>query len=256
MHVKQIPSLISGLGKTAAAFAAKAKAVVSSSSAATAFGTVLSFLSAHPLVAIVGAVAAVTAVLITLTGNWGKVKEAASTAWEGIKTAWSNASGWFDSSVIQPISNGFKGFANGIIGFFEGMVNGGISGVNKLVEAINKISFDVPEWVPVIGGKDFGFNLPTMSKVTLPRLGSGGVVSQATPVIVGEAGPEAVVPLSENAGWLDVLASRIAALTNSVRQQAFRLTIPVYVGGRKVTEVVIDDINELIRTTGVCPINI
>lgn len=256
MHVKQIPSLISGLGKTAAAFAAKTKAVIAGSGAASAFGTVLSFLSAHPLVAIVGAIASVTAVVITLTGNWDKVKEAGSKAWESIKNAWSSASGWFTSSVIQPIRNDFKNFGNGIMEYFEGIVNGGISGVNKLIEAINKISFDVPEWVPVVGGKSFSFNLPTRSKVTLPRFGAGGIVSKATPAIIGEAGPEAVVPLSENAGWLDALASRIAALTNSVRQQAFRLTIPVYVGGRKVTEVVIDDINELIRTTGVCPINI
>ena len=277
MHVKQIPSLISGLGKAAIAFAGKTKAVIAgkaataastlaqgahtaattlATTATTAFGTAMSFLAAHPLVAIVAAIAAVTGVLITLTGNWGTVKEMGIKAWEGIKTAWSSTSSWFSSTVIQPISSGFKGFANGIIGFFEGMVNGGISGVNKLIEAINKISFDVPEWVPVIGGKDFGFNLPTMAKVTLPRMGTGGIVSKATPVIVGEKGPEAVVPLSENADWLGALAARIAALTNSVKQQAYRLTIPVYVGGRKVTEVVIDDINNLIRTTGVCPINI
>lgn len=215
-------------------------------------------LGAPALVAgvIAAIVAAVATAVVVIKDHWTEIKEFGSAAWESIKNAWSSASGWFTSSVIQPIRNGFKNFGNGIMEYFEGIVNGGISGVNKLIEAINKISFDVPEWVPVIGGKTFGFNLPTRSKVSLPRLATGGVITRATPVIVGEKGPEAVVPLSENAGWLDALASRIAALTNSVRQQAFRLTIPVYVGGRKVTEVVIDDINELIRTTGVCPINI
>jgi len=201
-------------------------------------------------------VAAVATAVVVIKDNWTNIKEAGAAAWTGIKTAWSNASGWFSSNVIQPISNGFKNFANGIIGYFEGVVNGGISGVNKLIAAINKISFDVPDWVPVIGGKSFGFNLPQRALVKLPRLGTGTVVTKATPAIIGEAGPEAVVPLSENAGWLDGVAARIAALLGSSKQQTYKLTIPVYVGGRKVTEVVINDVNEITRTTGVCPINI
>lgn len=244
------------LSNAATGLIATTTAATGVTGAASVFGTVLSFLVAHPLVAIVGAVAAVSAILITLTGNWGTVKEIAVKAWDGIKNAWSNARGWFSSNVIQPLSNGFKNFANGIIGYFEGVVNGGISGVNKLIAAINKISFDVPDWVPVIGGKSFGFNLPQRALIKLPRLGTGTVVTKATPAIIGEAGPEAVVPLSENASWLDGVAARIAALLGSGKQQMYRLTIPVYVGGRKVTEVVINDVNEIIRTTGVCPINI
>ena len=251
-----LKNLLSPLGKSATGLALATGAATGASGAASAFGTVLAFLSAHPLVAIVGAVAAVTAVLITLTGNWGTVKDAAVKAWGNIQSAWSGAASFFSANVIQPISNGFKGFANGVIGYFEGIVNGGISGVNKLVTAINKISFDVPDWVPVIGGKTFGFNLPQVAQIKLPRLATGTVVTKATPAIIGEAGPEAVVPLSENASWLDGVAARIAALLGSNKQQTYKLTIPVYVGGRKVTEVVIDDINELIRTTGVSPINI
>lgn len=201
-------------------------------------------------------VAAVATAVVVIKDNWTNIKEAGAAAWTGIKNAWSNARGWFSSNVIQPVSNGFKNFANGIIGYFEGVVNGGISGVNKLIAAINKISFDVPEWVPVIGGKSFGFNLPQRALIKLPRLGTGTVVTKATPAIIGEAGPEAVVPLSENASWLDGVAARIAALLGSGKQQTYKLTIPVYVGGRKVTEVVINDVNEITRTTGVCPINI
>ena len=51
-----------------------------------------------------------------------------------------------------------------------------IKAVNFIIKAINKISFDVPDWVPVIGGKKFGFNLKEVSEVKIPRLAQGGVI--------------------------------------------------------------------------------
>lgn len=104
------------------------------------------------------------------------LKQWGSDAWASIKEVWSAAGSWFKANVTTPISDGFKGFANGIISFFEGVVNTGISGINKLIGAINKVSFDVPDWVPVIGGKTFGFSLREVSKVSLPRLATGAVI--------------------------------------------------------------------------------
>lgn len=193
------------------------------------------------------------------SNGMNSLKQWGSDAWSSIKNTWSSAGAWFTSHVTMPIKNGFKTFANGIISFFEGIVNSGISGVNKLIGAINKLSFKAPDWVPVIGGKSWGFNLKEVSKVSLPRIAmaTGGIVTRPTPALIGEDGPEAVIPLSENAAWLDALAARIAALIGAVKPGGpMKLTIPVYVGGRKVTEVVIDDINEIINTTGVCPIKI
>lgn len=40
-----------------------------------------------------------------------------------------------------------------------------IDGINLLIRGLNKISFDVPDWVPVIGGKTFGFNIKELSKL-------------------------------------------------------------------------------------------
>lgn len=187
------------------------------------------------------------------------VKQWGSDAWTSIKNTWSLAGTWFSDHVTTPIKNGFKTFANGVIGYFEGLVNSGISGINKLIGAINKLSFSIPEGVPLIGGTTVGFHLKEVSKVSLPRIAmaTGGIVTRPTPALIGEDGPEAVIPLSENAVWLDALAARIAAIIGAAKAGTpMRLTIPVYVGGRKVTEVVIDDINEIIHTTGVCPINI
>ena len=78
---------------------------------------------------------------------------------------------------------------------FEGFVNGVIGGVNRIIDALNTISIDIPDEVPKIGGIRFGVNLPRVPEISLPRLAKGGIVDSATIAMIGEAGPEAVVPL-------------------------------------------------------------
>lgn len=96
------------------------------------------------------------------TGDWEK-------AWKGIKEI-------------------FSGIWNGIIGALEGAINLIIHGVNWLVAQLNKISFDVPDWVPAIGGKKFGFNVSHVSEVKLPRLTNGAVIppNQQFAAILGD----------------------------------------------------------------------
>jgi hypothetical protein len=55
---------------------------------------------------------------------------------------------------------------------------------------VGKLSFTVPSWVPGIGGK--GFDVPD-----IPMLAEGGIVNSATLAMIGESGPEAVIPLSK-----------------------------------------------------------
>lgn len=185
-----------------------------------AVGAVILGAPATVAAAVAGIVAAVGTAAVLIKEHWTEIQSFFLAAWDGIRAAgsaaldnikalWGSVTSWFKANVTDPLSSGVWNFANGAIGSFEGLVNGGISGVNKLIGAINKISFDVPEWVPVIGGKEFGFDLKTVSKVTLPRLATGGVVTTPTTALIGEAGPEAVVPLKDNAPWMDVLAGRI-----------------------------------------------
>jgi hypothetical protein len=67
--------------------------------------------------------------------------------------------------------NGFESAINGIIGMFEKMIN-------WIVNGLNKISIDIPKWVPGIGGKTFGFNIPEVKfgRVSIPRLAQGAVI--------------------------------------------------------------------------------
>ncbi len=89
----------------------------------------------------------------------------------------------------EEFKEGFKGVANAIIGFVNGMVSAVVSGVNAVIRALNSIKVDVPDWVPGIGGKSFGFALSEITAPQIPMLAKGGTLLNGS-AIVGEAGPE------------------------------------------------------------------
>lgn len=87
------------------------------------------------------------------TGNWER-------AWKGVKDV-------------------FRGLINSVIIIFESVVNGIIAGLNFLIDKINSLSWEIPEWVPGIGGETFGFHVPKIPKLSLPRvpeLAAGAVI--------------------------------------------------------------------------------
>lgn len=69
-----------------------------------------------------------------------------------------------------------KGVWNLIVGTIEGAINFIIDGINILISDLNKIHFEVPDRVPLVGGKSFGINITPVSRVSLPRLASGAVI--------------------------------------------------------------------------------
>lgn len=151
----------------------------------------------------------------TITTTMGTISSGISTALNGIKTVWANVWGTMKTTVVT-IFNGIwssiKGVINSIIGGVEKMANGVIRGLNGMIRALNRLSFDVPDWVPEIGGETFGFNISTIGEISIPRLATGGVIDKATLAMVGEAGQEAVVPLENNTGWMDKIAGRIGEI--------------------------------------------
>lgn len=142
------------------------------------------------------------------TDLWDGIKQAASDLWDAIVSAWESAGKWFEDHVTKPIGAAFeavgnfiKNVLNGVIGGVEGLINGVIRGINWLISQLNKIKFDIPDWVPAIGGKSFGINIPSVSEVKLPRLANGAVIppNQQFAAILGDQrsgrnleGPEAV----------------------------------------------------------------
>jgi len=97
-------------------------------------------------------------------------------------------------SVFSFIKKGVKAGIDGItsylqfvLGIYKGIFNAIASLWNN---TFGKLSFKVPGWVPGIGGK--GFDVPN-----IPMLAEGGIVTKPTLALIGEAGAEAVIPLSK-----------------------------------------------------------
>ena len=149
---------------------------------------------------------------------WNGVGSFFSGIWQGIKNVFSGVGKWFSNiftgawngikKVFSGVGTWFKNLFNGIIDFVKAPINFLISGLNTLIKGVNKISFDVPDWVPVIGGKKFGFDIPN-----IPKLAKGTVVDKPTPAVFGEDGAEAVVPLENNTGWIRKIAQQLHQFT-------------------------------------------
>lgn len=81
-----------------------------------------------------------------------------------------------------------KNVINTIINGIEFMVNRVVDGINNMINALNRLSFDIPDWVPQLGGKSFGLSIPTIPTVSIPRLANGGITTGSTLANIGEAG--------------------------------------------------------------------
>lgn len=134
------------------------------------------------------------------TGDW-------KLAWEGVKNIF--------GGIWDGIKNLLKADVNIIIGFINTVISGIQSVVNLGIKALNKISIDVPSWVPVIGGKSWGFNISTLNWGQIPYLAKGGIIDQPTLAMLGEysnaasnpeiAAPQSVLQGVINAGNEDLI---------------------------------------------------
>lgn len=218
----------------------------------TALNVILGIISTI-LSAIMGIVSTIfNAILNVVKTVVGGIKSAVSAGFNGIKsviTTVMNAIKNVITSVFRGIWNFIKSIINSILGGIENMVNGVIGGLNAMIGALNKLSFDVPDWVPVIGGGTFGFNIPTISKVSLPRLAEGGYVraNQPQPVIVGDnktqgeiIAPEGKI-LAITLQALEQFFSRLkdAGYSSNGNGEVGDIIIPIYLDGSMLDEVIV-----------------
>jgi len=119
------------------------------------------------------------------TGDWKR-------AWEGVVSIFEGVFSTLISVVKYPI--------NGVIGAINFLIEAVTSAINRVVGLVNSLSFQVPDWVPGIGGEDFGFNLPTVTAPTIPYLAQGTVTRPNSPylAVVGDnpTEPEIISPYS------------------------------------------------------------
>lgn len=137
------------------------------------------------------------------------------------------------------------------------LANGVIKGLNTLIGKLNQFDIDVPDWVPVIGGKHVGFTLPTIPSIPalkLPSFAQGGIVSQPTLAMVGDnrQSAEAIAPLHELYGMIkqavadggtgltanEIYTAMLNALNDSKFGSQIRLEGDVNIDGRKFARII------------------
>ncbi|MDK0918016.1 phage tail tape measure protein [Clostridium perfringens] len=177
-----------------------------------------------------------------------------SAIWNGVKGVFSGITTFIKGVFTGNWRSAFQGLADivkSIFGMLGGIIkapiNAAISGINMAIRGINALSFDVPSWVPGLGGKHFGVNLPT-----IPALAEGGIVTKATMALVGEGKEhEAVIPLSK----LDKLVSRSVEKVlnakednkdNKPNNNIYEIIIPV--DGKTIAKVVIDSMGNILNS--------
>lgn len=121
----------------------------------------------------------VSALITNLIDNFNRISPVLDATYRRFKDFVANVKDLF-ADAFTPIVDVFRAALNTIIGYW-----------NRIDL---KIKFTVPDWVPIIGGNEW--QSPDIFP-DIPYLAKGGIVTKPTLAMIGEAGPEAVIPLSK-----------------------------------------------------------
>ena len=97
------------------------------------------------------------------TGDWDK-------AWAGIGKIFDGFVGIIKTAI------------NTLIDFINSMINAITGGINVAIRGINKIGFDLPDW---LGGHHFGLSIPEIPEnaLNIPKLAQGSVLKGGDPFL-------------------------------------------------------------------------
>lgn len=196
-------------------------------------------------------VGAITWVWEAVSNVSGFIMDVFNVAFQFIASIANGLSELLDKGIIGVLQD----FVNNVGELFSGLweiiktpINWIIEGVNKAIGALNTISITVPDWVPLIGGQNWGFNIPE-----IPMLADGGIVDQPTLNIAGEAGAEAITPIDKLEEIIArVVSQTMAAMkeTQSEQVQEIRIPLTVNLGNKTVMREVISSINRQSKVNG------
>ena len=107
-----------------------------------------------------------------IVDKFNALKSGLSQAWDAFWTGLSNRVG----DIWDGIVNTVKGAVNSLIGFINGMISAVVGGLNSAIDALNSLSVDIPDWVPVVGGNRLGFSIGHVTAPQIPYLAQGAVI--------------------------------------------------------------------------------
>lgn len=172
-----------------------------------------------------------TSLFESVKNKFNTIKNNIVNIFTNLKTSISNI---WQNGILATIKNS----VNSIIGFINRMISGVVSGINSMISALNGLKFDVPDWVPAIGGKSFGFNIPTITAPQIPYLATGAVIPPNAPfmAVLGDQkhGTNVEAPLSTIEDAVVNAMSKIGGGFNGT------IRVPVYINGRQVMEAVVE----------------
>lgn len=184
-----------------------------------------------------------------------------SAVWEGIKAAWSGVTAFFSGiwegikKVFSGVQDFFEKIFGGLVDIIKAPINFIIDALNVLIGALNKISFDIPSWIPAIGGKKFGFDI-----AKIQHLREGGdvdgdlfVANEDEPELIATSHDSTVVV--NNKQIIAAVVNGVAAAVSNVMQNVVNainekqnegdIYIPIYLDGNIYDEVLVTAKNRI-----------
>lgn len=188
------------------------------------------------------------------TGDWKK-------AWLGLKQIVEGVFSQFEAIVKTPI--------NAIIGMLNGFVSGFATAINHVIKALNKVNVKIPNWVPEYGGKSFGISLSEVSTKEIPMLAQGGYVKANAPqlAMIGDnrhqgevVAPEdkltqmAMEAVKASKGAEGSYLYEILKTLKMILEVLKALNLDIVIDGKRLKDIIVDEINKNTKNTGVCEI--
>ena len=127
-----------------------------------------------------------------LRDNWKAI-------WNGIKTTFDTVTGAL-IGTFRAVKSTILGIWDGIVSGIRGAVNSIISAINTVIRGFNNIKISVPTIQLPFGRSIGGWSVSLPNIPEIPTLAKGGIVNRPTLAMLGESGPEAVVPLNRGGG--------------------------------------------------------
>lgn len=173
-------------------------------------------------------VSAVPQILGLLISAWGDLF---SKLWETLKTNFTEFAAKFGKGIGNALINAI----NGMLGFIQDFLNGPINAINGALGALNQIP---------------GVNIGQLNTITIgriPALAAGGLVTSPTTALIGEAGPEAVIPLRNTNSWAKAIATALSEEFASDELSGGR-TVNIYMTNKINNKLDINEVSQELTT--------
>ena len=206
----------------------------------------------------------INAFATNMTSAFNKIRNDLTNSSNSIKTTVTNAF----TSCANTVSNSFNGVNSKLSTQFNSILASARSFAYSMNSALSNIGYGFGSSMAynfrsamnsVIASLNYSVistinRCATITKAGvyapyIPYLAKGGVVTSPTLAMVGEAGAEAVMPLQNNTGWIDVLASKL-----STKMGGGNTHITLELDGKVVTETVVNNVNRQTRLNGISPL--